>query len=86
MTNEDFDLLYWHAVNMMRQGSFRTASQYFRYCFEERRDFYIGLGHVYCLVRDGQLSEAQHALRHLAPHVGSDRQRRLFDRMERRLS
>lgn len=86
MNNEDFDMLYWHAVNTMRLGSFKTASQYFRYCYNERKDFFTGLGLSYCLLRHGDTASAKDALKELDRLINTHRQRRLYERLERRLA
>lgn len=84
LTKEDFDMLYWHATTKMRHGEFHSATQYFRYLFEERKSFHIGLAMAYCAYRDGEKQYASEILAQISPENSQDD--KFYQRLLRRVS
>ncbi len=84
ITQEDLDMLYWHAVAKMRQGSFKTASQFFGYVFGEKKTFCVGLALAYSFYRDGNPREAKEVLMQIMPT--SPRETKFHERLLRRVS
>ena len=59
LDRKQVDFLYWHAVTKMRSADFEGAQALFRLLHRvhpERAD--AGLGHLYCLIRLGDLERA----------------------------
>lgn len=83
LTQEDFDLLYWHALQKMRSGQFRGAHQFFRYIFESKPNFMVGLAMSYCAIREGDLEQARYDLAQIKPQ--NLREERLYTRLAKRV-
>jgi len=60
---QQLDFLYWHAVSKMRISLFKDAAVLFRLIAAadpKRKDAF--LGRIYCLVREGDLQDADDLL------------------------
>ena len=80
---DEQNLLYWHAVSKMHQGSFLAARIIFAYLFDKNPAFYIGLACAYCASRDGDGEYAKGVLQTLTPENLA--QTKLLNRLTRRL-
>jgi hypothetical protein len=83
LSKEDFDMLYWHASSKMRHGEFRSATQFFRYLFDEKPVFHIGMAFAYCAYRDGEKQYAGDILGKFSPTTPQEE--RLYERLLRRV-
>jgi outer membrane protein assembly factor BamD (BamD/ComL family) len=83
LAQEDIDLLYWHATAKMRQGSFRSAMQFFGYLFNDHINFNVGLALAYCAYRENEKNYAKDILNKITPV--NPRETKLYERLRKRV-
>ncbi len=62
-TDQQLDFLYWHAVSKMRISLFKDAAVLFRLiAAADPKRIDALLGRIYCMVREGELQDADDLL------------------------
>jgi hypothetical protein len=84
-TDQQLDFLYWHAVSKMRISLFKDAAVLFRLIAAvDPKRYDAAVGRIYCMVREGELQDANDLLGQINPKELSPIEAELVVRLKRR--